>query len=84
MRLSLGIKVCVWAIVGLLAAGPAWGQGGNGSIVGWGSPVVGVDLSTDFVAVAGGREHSLGQKADGSIVAWGSTSDAYSMNAWNV
>ena len=27
--------------------------------------------NTDFVAVAGGKRHSLGLKADGSIVAWG-------------
>ncbi|MHC4066106.1 MAG: fibronectin type III domain-containing protein, partial [Planctomycetota bacterium] len=75
MKLSRAIKVCVWSIVGLSAAGPAWAQDGNGSIVGWGEQVVGVDLSADFVAVAGGEEHSLGLKADGSIVAWG-------WNAW--
>jgi alpha-tubulin suppressor-like RCC1 family protein len=27
--------------------------------------------NTGFVAVAGGRRHSLGLKGDGSIVAWG-------------
>ena len=43
----------------------------SGSIIGWGSQVVGVDLSGPFVAVAAGQYHSLGLKADGSIVAWG-------------
>ncbi|MGB2988296.1 MAG: hypothetical protein WBE26_20695, partial [Phycisphaerae bacterium] len=71
MRLNLGMKVCGWAIVGLLTAGTAWAQDESGSIVGWGEQVVGADLSADFVAVAGGADHSLGLKADGSIVAWG-------------
>ena len=73
MKPNLGMKMCVWAIVGVLAAGTAWGQSqyGDGSIVGWGRQVVGADLSADFVAVAGGYEHSLGLKADGSIAAWG-------------
>ena len=64
MRLNTGIKVCVWAIVGLSAAGPAWGQSqyGDGSIVGWGAQVVGVDLTTDLVAVAAGQNHRLGIK----------------------
>jgi len=43
-----------------------------GSIVGWGSHVVGVDLSGGFIKVAAGYNHSLGLKHDGSIVAWGS------------
>jgi alpha-tubulin suppressor-like RCC1 family protein len=43
----------------------------GGSIVGWGSQVVGVDLDKDFKAVAAGDWHSLGLKSDGSIVAWG-------------
>ena len=73
--MNLRVNVCVWAIVGLSAAGPAWGQDGQGAIVGWGSQVVGVDLTADFVAVAGGGLHSLGLKAGGSIVAWG-------RNAW--
>ena len=49
MSPRLGIKACVWAIVGLLAAGTARAQEGDGSIVGWGVQVVGVDLSADFV-----------------------------------
>jgi len=47
------------------------GGNGGGSIVGWGSQVVGVDLARGFVAVAAGYAHSLGLKGDGSIVAWG-------------
>ena len=42
-----------------------------GSIIGWGSQVVGGDLLGGFVAVAAGSSHSLGLKQDGSIVAWG-------------
>ncbi|MCK4343508.1 MAG: hypothetical protein KAY37_17480, partial [Phycisphaerae bacterium] len=71
IRLNMGMKVCVWAIVGLLTAGMGWADYPDGSIVGWGGQVFGVDLSADFVAVAGGGNHSLGLKADGSIVAWG-------------
>ena len=55
MRVIPGMNVCVPAIVGLMSAGTAWAQDGHGSIVGWGAQVVGVDLSADFVAVAGGR-----------------------------
>jgi alpha-tubulin suppressor-like RCC1 family protein len=43
----------------------------SGKIIGWGSHVVGVDLSSGFVKVAAGKDHSLGLKQDGSIVAWG-------------
>src|SRR5204863_339116 len=46
----------------------------QGSIVGWGDQVVGVDLSRGFVGVAAGGVHGLGVKADGSIVAWGGNS----------
>ncbi|MCH7808115.1 MAG: hypothetical protein IIB60_02720, partial [Planctomycetes bacterium] len=75
MRLSHRLKVCGWAIVSLTAAGTTSAQDGDGSIVGWGSQVVGVDLSADFVAVAAGGTHSLGLKVDGSIVAWGSNNN---------
>lgn len=43
----------------------------GGSIVGWGSQIVGADLSGGFVAVAAGNRYSMGLKPDGSIVAWG-------------
>lgn len=43
----------------------------QGSIVGWGSQVVGIDLSSGFTSAATGGYHSLGLKTDGSIVAWG-------------
>ncbi len=49
----------------------ALAQTPQGSIVGWGSQVVGVDLSSGFTAVAAGYQYSLGLKTDGSIVAWG-------------
>jgi hypothetical protein len=43
----------------------------SGKIIGWGSQVVGIDLSGGFSKVAAGSFHSLGLKQDGSIVAWG-------------
>lgn len=46
-------------------------QAEAGSIIGWGSQVVGVDLSSGFVRLAAGWEYSLGLKEDGSVVAWG-------------
>jgi len=60
MRLNLGMKACLGAIVGLLAAGAACAQDGDGSIVGWGRQVVGGDLTGGFVAVAGGLSTVLG------------------------
>jgi len=62
---------CVWLSVTLSGPSIVQAQSNQGSIVGWGSQVVGVDLSSGFVAVAAGASHSLGLKADGSIVAWG-------------
>ena len=58
-------------IFALLAAFCAQTTFADGSIIGWGSQVVGVDLSSGFVKVADGGYHSLGLKQDGSIVAWG-------------
>ena len=59
-------------IIGALALGTTVGLSAEqGRIIGWGSKVVGVDLSGGFRAVAAGGRHSLGLKADGSIVAWG-------------
>jgi hypothetical protein len=43
----------------------------QGRIVGWGSQVVGADLSSGFVKVAGGMAHSVGLRRDGSVVCWG-------------
>ena len=63
--------LCGCLVVGVFAGRTASAQDGHGSIIGWGSQVVGADLSADFVAVAAGARHSLGLKADGSIVAWG-------------
>ncbi len=45
-----------------------WAHDDNGSNVGWGNQVVGVDLGAAFVA---GVSRSLGLKADRSIAAWG-------------
>jgi len=45
------------------------------SVVGWGSQVVGVNLSGGFTAIAASETHSLGLKQDGSIVAWGRNYD---------
>lgn len=43
----------------------------SGEIIGWGSQVVGGDLSGGFEAVTAGHYHSLGLKEGGSIAAWG-------------
>ena len=79
MRQDIAKLVCGCVVVGLLGAGAAWAQDGDGSIVAWGRNNEGqCDVpapNTDFVAVAGGEFHSLGLKADGSIVAWGSNGD---------
>ena len=58
-------------IAACLACCAGAAEGSQGSIIGWGSQVVGVDLTHGFVAVAAGWGHSLGLKADGSIAAWG-------------
>ena len=47
-------SIAVLTIAALLAGWPAVADAADGSIVGWGSQVVGVDLSADFVAVAAG------------------------------
>ncbi len=64
-----------FAVVPVLGMGVAQAHYGHGSIVGWGGQVVGGDLSTGFVAIAGGGYHSLGLKTDGSIVTWGGNGD---------
>ena len=68
------IEICGYATGahhGWKGAKMAVAQPAQGSIVGWGSQVIGVDLSQGFVAVVAGRYHSLGLKSDGSVVAWG-------------
>jgi len=60
--------------VALTPAGTAVADPPQGSIVGWGRQVIGVDLSEGFISVAAGYYHSLCLKADGSIVAWGDNS----------
>ena len=80
MNRSMVKKLCLMAIVGLLAAGTAWAQVEDGSIVGWGEQVVGVDQNADFLAAGGGAYHSLVLKADSSIVVWGDNGS----NQWNV
>ncbi len=56
-----------------MAAPPDLAALPQGSIVDWGSEVVGVEPSQGFVAVAAGWYYSLGLKPDGSIVACGSS-----------
>ncbi len=71
---NISMSITVLAAIGLLSTPlktQAGDEGPNGSIVGWGSMVVGVDLSGPFRAIAAGADHSLGLKSDGSIVAWG-------------
>ena len=71
---NISMSITVLAVIGLLSTPlktQAGDEGPTGSIVGWGSQVVGVDLSGPFDAVAAGGWHSLGLKSDGSIVAWG-------------
>lgn len=48
IRSTIVTPVCGCVLAGLLAAGNAWAQDAQGSIVGWASQVVGVDLSTVF------------------------------------
>ena len=55
--MNLGMKLCGWAIVGLLVVGTGRAEDGEGWIVDAGRQVVGVDLSTDLTAAAT-REHS--------------------------
>ena len=59
----------------LLVSWPAIAAAQDGLIVAWGDNFYGqLDVpapNTDFVAVAGGNNHSLGLKSDASIVAWG-------------
>ncbi|MCK4341553.1 MAG: hypothetical protein KAY37_07520, partial [Phycisphaerae bacterium] len=76
MKRAIVKLVCGCVVAGFLAPATAWGQDGHGSIVAWGYNYDGqCDVptpNTDFVALAGGGDHSLGLKSDGSIVAWGS------------
>ncbi len=71
MRVGTIKPVWLGPIIVLLTATPGGAQYGDGSIVGWGEEVVGVDLSAGFVSFAGGAWHSVGVKPDGSIAVWG-------------
>jgi hypothetical protein len=68
------LVVGMYASVTTLAAAAAQAQEVRGAIVGWGTQVVGVDLSSGFTAVAAGSRHSVGLKGDGSVVLWGDNS----------
>jgi len=57
------------SLAGLLPTQTALAGLPEGSIIGWGSQVVGVDLDRGFVAIGPGGSHSLGLKVNGSIVA---------------
>ncbi len=80
MRTAFRVSTLAWAgmVLGSLAAAPASAQN-SGSIVAWGAYWDGQcnvpAPNSGFVALAGGRYHSLGLKADGSIVAWGRNYD---------
>ena len=71
-RIRLGcFVICACGSATLMPVGVTVADPPQGAVVGWGSQVVGVDLSQGFVAVAAGLAHSLGLKGDGSIVVWG-------------
>ena len=62
-------------VIVAMAAGAGWTQSAESIIVGWGLNNRGQcnapPPNQGFIAVAGGRDHSLGLRSDGSIVAWG-------------
>ena len=71
MKNARGVAGWVCVVLVVIAAPYVAVAAESGSIIGWGDPVVGADMSRGFVAVAAGNLHSLGLKADGSVVAWG-------------
>ena len=71
MRRALFVLLAIVACTTVRASDVAHAQEVRGAIVGWGTQVVGVDLSSGFTAVAAGSRHSVGLKADGSVVPWG-------------
>jgi hypothetical protein len=71
MKYGIGTMTRALLAIVLFGAGQFASGQESGSIVGWGSQIVGVELSHGFVAIAAGGYHSLGLKSDGSIVGWG-------------
>ena len=67
LKLLNTLAFCLFALASLAPA--------QSSIISWGydanNQVSNTPLGTDFVAIAGGGNHSLGLKVDGSIESWG-------------
>src|SRR5688572_20614909 len=68
--LALALAPVPWASDSVVA----WGAGGCGQSGAphYGQSCVPSKNNKDFIAVAGGRDHSLALKSNGSITAWGS------------
>ena len=71
-------RIHYFLFMACLIIGAIWPVTANsGELVAWGYNNHGqtnVPAGNDFVAVAGGSEHSLALKTDGSLVAWGNNS----------
>ena len=72
---GLRLAVCAGIASTLISAQRVKAQEPQGSVLGWGTRVIGVDLFGGYTAVAAGEVFSLGLKANGSIVGWGSNSE---------
>jgi hypothetical protein len=74
--LAAWILVCLGALA--LGVGTAAAQS-TGIVMAWGSNDEGQcdvpEPDTDYIAVVGGWDHSLGLKSDGTVVAWGDSGD---------
>src|SRR4030042_217196 len=69
------IKIVTILLLALCSAVCAGQAAQTGSLCAWGANLFGetdVPTGNDFIAIAGGGNHSLGLKSDGSIIGWGS------------